>query len=116
LDQVQAINAASNALTEDKRKVMRERQKKMARLRKNSTSSREEGPSKPKGKGVDPREWGNVNISKESLDIEAQAAALRSYTRGNKFNKRKPKPEKNDYQEDQEDYHLPPHQEKGVWS
>ena len=41
-------------------------------------TSEEEGPSKLKGKGIDPREWGNVNISRESLDIEAQAAALES--------------------------------------
>ena len=41
-------------------------------------SSAEEGLSRPKGKGIDPREWGNVNISRESLDIEAQAAAFES--------------------------------------
>ena len=41
-------------------------------------TSEEEGPSKLKGKGIDPQEWGNVNISRESLDIEAQAAALES--------------------------------------
>ena len=38
-----------------------------------------EGPSKPKGKGIDPQEWGAVNISQESLDLEAQAAVLKSF-------------------------------------
>ena len=33
----------------------------------------------PKGKGIDPQEWGNVNISCESLDLEAQAVALNSF-------------------------------------
>ena len=42
-------------------------------------SSRGEGPSGPKGKSIDPREWGNINISHESLDIEAQTAALNSF-------------------------------------
>ena len=41
-----------------------------------SLSSGEEGPSKPKGKGIDLREWGGVNISRDSLNLEAQAAAL----------------------------------------
>ena len=41
--------------------------------------SQGEGPSRPKGKMIDPREWGNLNLSQESLDIEAQAAALDSY-------------------------------------
>ena len=40
--------------------------------------SQEEGPSNPKGKGIDPREWGNINISQESFDLEAQAAAMKS--------------------------------------
>jgi hypothetical protein len=42
-------------------------------------SSRGEGPSRPKGKAIDPLNWGNINLSRESLDIEAQAAALNSF-------------------------------------
>ena len=32
-----------------------------------------------KGKTIDPREWGNVNLSSDNLDLEVQAAALRSF-------------------------------------
>ena len=40
-----------------------------------------EGPLRNKGKGIDPREWGNVNISQESLDVKAQVPALESYAK-----------------------------------
>ena len=43
-----------------------------------SIPSQGEGPSGNKGKNIDPREWGNVNISQESLDLQAQAATLDS--------------------------------------
>ena len=36
------------------------------------------GPSKTKGKGVDPSNWGNANLAEEELDLEAQQAALDS--------------------------------------
>ena len=39
----------------------------------------EAGPSEPKGKSVDPREWGNINLSEGELDVEVQAATLNSY-------------------------------------
>ena len=40
--------------------------------------SRGEGPSEPKGKGIDPREWGNVNIDSDEFDVDAQKAAFDS--------------------------------------
>jgi hypothetical protein len=55
-----------------------------------SRRSRREGPSQPKRKGLDPTEWGNLNISQESLDVEAQAAAFKSIAQGNKTRERRP--------------------------
>ena len=63
--------------------------------RENSISSQGEGTSKLKGKGIDPRKWGNLNISRESLDIEAQRAALtKSIAQGNKSCKKKNMPKR----------------------
>jgi hypothetical protein len=78
-EQTQAVLKAVGGLThEQKQKILR-RQEKVRPRRDSSISSRGEGPSKPKGKTIDPREWGNLNISRESLDLEAQAAAWESY-------------------------------------
>ena len=74
--------------------------------RRSSVSSCGEGPSKPKGKGIDPCEWRNVNISCESLDIEAQAAALNSFKKQNEASKypkeREPSRKKKQVSRDQE--------------
>ena len=83
-DQVRMVQAATENLTNNQKRVLSNRQRKVAHQRMSSSSSRGEGPSKPKGKGVDPREWGGVNISQESLDVEAQAAAWQSLTHGKK--------------------------------
>ena len=40
-------------------------------------------------KGIDPQEWGNINISQESLNIAAQDAALKSYAHKNKMSRKK---------------------------
>ena len=78
LDQIQVVNAAASALTNSQRKTFHEREKRTTHRRESSSSSRGEGTSKRKGKTIDPREWGNVNISQESLDVEAQIAAFKS--------------------------------------
>ncbi|KIK16540.1 hypothetical protein PISMIDRAFT_15756 [Pisolithus microcarpus 441] len=36
-------------------------------------------PSEPKGKGIDPRNWGALDVSKDELDVEAQCSALTSW-------------------------------------
>ena len=50
--------------------------------RHSSIISARAGPSKTKGKGVDPSNWGNVNLNQEELDLEAQQAALESLKQG----------------------------------
>ncbi|PPQ81411.1 hypothetical protein CVT25_015921 [Psilocybe cyanescens] len=43
-----------------------------------SSKSCREGPSKPnKGKGPDPREWGNVSLGNDEINLEAQHAELK---------------------------------------
>jgi len=39
-------------------------------------SSRREGTSSGKGKGRDPQDWGNLDLDKLEIDIEAQLSAL----------------------------------------
>jgi hypothetical protein len=74
-DQKKVVSMAEEGLTAEQKKKVLLRQKKVQR-RDNSSSSRGEGPSEPKGKSRDPREWGNVDFSRENLDVDAQAAAL----------------------------------------
>ena len=78
MDQVQTVRAAAETLTKSQKEVIEQRKRKITHQRKSSSSSQGKGTSKAKGKGTDPLEWGNVNISQESLDIVAQAAAFRS--------------------------------------
>lgn len=77
-EQKQTIHAATNTLTTKERQRILRHHEKMVAHRDSSLSSRGEGPSRLKGKAIDPREWGNTNISQESLDLGAQTAALES--------------------------------------
>ena len=86
-DQVHAVKVAAEALTQSQKHTLTKRHERVTRQRKDSSSSRGEGASRPKGKGIDPREWENVNISQESLDIDAQAAAWKSLAHGQKTDK-----------------------------
>ena len=88
-DQVQTVNAAAENMTKSQKNLVDTRNKKIPHIRGNSSSSREEGPSRRKGKGIDPTEWGNINISLESLDVDAQTAAWKSLANKNVAN---PKP------------------------
>ena len=38
-----------------------------------------EGPSRPKNKGPDSKEWGNVQLDKNKMDAALQQAAYESY-------------------------------------
>ena len=90
-DQNQAIEHAVRQLTPHERLAIARRHKSVDARREASPSSRGEGNSRMKGKAIDPREWGNVNISRESLDLEAQTAALKSFaTRKDKPTQRVP--------------------------
>ena len=75
-EQKQTIHAATNTLTTKERQRILRHHEKMVAHRDSSLSSRGEGPSRLKGKAIDPREWGNMNISQESLDLGAQLLPL----------------------------------------
>ncbi len=53
----------------------------MASDRDSDSESRGEGPSEPKGKGVDPREWGAAGLEPD-LNLEAQQQAYELWSRG----------------------------------
>ena len=86
-EQSQAVKAATTNMTTPQREMVSRRQRKVPVRRGSPTPSREEGTSRKKGKGIDPREWGNVNISRESLDVEAQAMAFESITQQHRMDK-----------------------------
>ena len=85
-EQSQAVRAATTNMTTPQRDVLHRRQKKVHMQQRSPTPSRKEGTSRQKGLGIDPREWGNVNISRESLDLEAQATALESIAQQHRAN------------------------------
>ena len=74
----EVVGIAATGMTAQQKEMLRRRQQNIAVRRDSSISSREEGPAEAKGKTIDPREWGMVNISQDSLDIAAQTAALDS--------------------------------------
>jgi hypothetical protein len=65
------IDAAVESLTDNQRKHINRREKTVRSTQDNSRSH-EEGPSRLKGKGPDPSNWGNVGINPDELDAEAQ--------------------------------------------
>ena len=86
--QAQAVNRATADLTTEQKQQILRRQENVRPRRNDSISSRGEGPSKPKGKATDPREWGNVDFNRDNLDIDAQMAALKSFKAQLKAKKR----------------------------
>ena len=91
-EQNKAVKKATSSLTVQQKETLRRRKERLPFDFDESESSQEEGPSKDKGKGIDPREWGNVNISRESLDRNAQAAALASFVNPKHEKGRRDKP------------------------
>ena len=82
------METATTNMTTPQKEVLCRRQKKIVPAQKGSpTPSQGEGPSKQTGKGIDPREWGNVNISREILDVDAQAVALESIAQQNELDR-----------------------------
>ena len=70
-------------------------------------------PSVAKGKQTDPREWGNLELSEEEINIEAQAAALKAYKAclrkygGTKSKNPKKSKEKYKESDDDTDFEIP---------
>ena len=79
-EQDRAVKAAVLAMNQEQSELIQRRQERVITRSDQRSPSRGEGPSNlnPKGKAIDPREWGNVDLNPEELDVEAQAAALNS--------------------------------------
>jgi hypothetical protein len=88
------IAEAEKSLTTAQKEIITLRQKKLNMNPPEESAPREEGHSGPKGKGIDPRNWGNVHLSEDEANVEAQQAALDSFR----------------VQNNQIEYDLPPHQ------
>ncbi|KAF6765661.1 hypothetical protein DFP72DRAFT_1039464 [Ephemerocybe angulata] len=76
VEQLNAIELAQSKLTRSQKDLIIKRRRAEARARRDSVSSRGEGPSKPKGKGVDPKNWGALDLS--DSEIEAQQVLYES--------------------------------------
>ena len=79
-EQVHVVDAATHNMTVQQKEMLKQRHGKVNSPQ-SPAYSNGEGPLRNKGKGINPREWGNVNISQESLDVGAQVTALESYTK-----------------------------------
>jgi len=84
------VRAAEESMTPVERETIARRNKKVT-MRPERSESRGEGPSEPKGKSIDPREWGNAGLSDEDLNLDTQRAALESYSKSKKVNRHKSK-------------------------
>lgn len=77
------VVAAEGQLTAAQKNKIEQHYKKVANNANNSERSSSptnvgEGPSKIKGKGIDPSNWGNIDLDKEELDPKVQQIALES--------------------------------------
>ncbi|KAF4613229.1 hypothetical protein D9613_010697 [Agrocybe pediades] len=67
------MKEAEKSLTKQQKENIQRRNEKLM------SADREEGPSRSKGKGIDPREWGNMPSDEEPVNIVAQQAALDAF-------------------------------------
>ncbi|KAG2365356.1 hypothetical protein BDR07DRAFT_1481479 [Suillus spraguei] len=74
-EQVNLVRIAESELTEHDSKIIDARNRNL-NLTRESNESRGEGTSRDKGKAPDPRNWGNVGLEEEEVDLDAQRAAL----------------------------------------
>ena len=79
-EQEKAVKAANELLTEEQKEQIAQRQDKVA----NQLENVESGPSRNKGKMIDPREWGSARLNPEELDINVQEAIFEAYEEGQK--------------------------------
>lgn len=80
-EQRDTVKAAKKRLGTTDREVIRKRMEGIANHAQGPqerSSSRGEGPPQPcdKGKGIDPRNWGTVDLASEEQDVDVQRAAL----------------------------------------
>ncbi|TEB22120.1 hypothetical protein FA13DRAFT_1921385 [Coprinellus micaceus] len=79
---INAMDMAQSQLTRSQRERIEKRRRAEERARRDSVSSRGEGPSRKKGKAIDPHEWGAIELSEE--EIEQQQALYDSIVKSKK--------------------------------
>jgi len=85
------IVEAEKSLTTAQKEIIALRQKKVNITSPDKPVPHEGGHSGSKGKGIDPRNWGNVHLSEDETNIEAQQAALNSFhSNTNQFERDEP--------------------------
>ena len=77
-EQKSAVEVAAAALTKEQRNSFIKRHAVAENARVDHDYA-EPGPSNLKGKGIDPREWGNLELNEEEMDLMAQEAVLNLY-------------------------------------
>ncbi|KAG2136995.1 hypothetical protein DEU56DRAFT_912766 [Suillus clintonianus] len=84
---------AEKQLTEEERSriLNRRRAEEKARSQELPPSTRGEGPSK--GKGVDPRNWGDLDIEESELDMDVQYEALHTWAQTREWADQGPEPQ-----------------------
>ena len=82
-EQEKAVNTAASLLTQEQEDCVQRRQDKVATQHKEtSPNEMDAGPSRKKGKAIDPREWGNAGIDPEEMDIRIQEVMFDAYKKG----------------------------------
>ncbi|KAG1790266.1 uncharacterized protein HD556DRAFT_1242511, partial [Suillus plorans] len=96
------VREAEKYLTQEEKQRISDRRRleERARVSDQTSSSPDEGPSK--GKGADPRNWGNANLDGSEVDLEAQREALATWTRSKEWAQENPR-EQTDSEEDRRD-------------
>jgi hypothetical protein len=82
-----------NTVTDEKKTSTLVQEK--APERRQREDSPESKPTRNKGKGVDPREWGNSGIDPKEIDLDEQQAMLDAYKSNRKKTGRRPRKSKN---------------------
>ncbi|KAJ3785356.1 hypothetical protein GGU10DRAFT_250307, partial [Lentinula aff. detonsa] len=76
-EQELTVKMAEANLNDREREIIARRHSSV-RILAEDEESREEGPSTGKGKGIDPRNWGNIGIDEEEMNPGLQAQILAS--------------------------------------
>jgi hypothetical protein len=82
-EQDTVINQAEKQLTIAQKEQLSHRYEKVQKhaIPCERSESRGEGPSTSKGKGTDPHNWGNAQLSDSDLDVDAQRVAFESFAK-----------------------------------
>ena len=77
------VNTAASLLTQEQKEKLQCRHEKVATQHEETGSNNmDPGPSRKKGKAIDPREWGNAGVDPKEMDIRVQEAIFDAYQKG----------------------------------